>query len=107
MKYRPEFPTRFDSMDQARKFCRNFFDWYNHEHYHSGLGLITPVQVYHGMVEAVLQARNEVLAAAYERHPERFLRKPPQATKPAEEVWINQPPNGTIEFRRLISTPAV
>jgi putative transposase len=42
LKYRPEFPDRFESIEQARAFCRTFFDWYNHQHRHSGIGLMTP-----------------------------------------------------------------
>ena len=34
LKYRPGFPARFDSIEHARGFCREFFSWYNHEHRH-------------------------------------------------------------------------
>lgn len=98
LKYRPEFPSRFQSMDDALDFCRIFFRWYNHEHYHTGLGLLTPAHVYYGHTQEVIQARNEVLAAAYAKHPERFVRKHPRAAHPPDQVWINRPTKGTIEI---------
>jgi transposase InsO family protein len=48
LKYRPEFPDRFENIEGARAFCRRFFDWYNHQHRHSGIGLMTPAAVHHG-----------------------------------------------------------
>ena len=45
LKYRPEFPARFGTIQQARDFCRGFFDWYNRDHRHSGIGLHTPEDV--------------------------------------------------------------
>ena len=35
LKYRPEFPDRFGSIEDARAFCQRFFPWYNHEHHHA------------------------------------------------------------------------
>ena len=77
LKYRPEFPARFDSIEHARTHCRAFVDWYNHAHRHSGIGLMTPAAVHHGDAPALHAARGRVLDAAYARHPERFVRKPP------------------------------
>ncbi len=65
LKYRPEFPDRFDSIEQARAFCRAFFDWYNHAHRHSGIGLMTPAAVHHGQAQALHAERARVLEAAY------------------------------------------
>src|SRR5215213_8363548 len=65
LKYRPGFPERFDSIEHARAFCREFFDWYNHQHRHSGIGLMTPAAVHHGRAEALHAERQRVLAAAY------------------------------------------
>lgn len=107
LKYRPEFPNRFASLEDARAFCRMFFHWYNNEHYHTGLGLLTPEQVHHGRTEEVIKARNEVLAAAYAKYPERFVRKPPTAAEPADEVWINRPTEETIQIRPLTFESAV
>src|SRR5947209_1361227 len=75
LKYRPEFPDRFDSIEQAREFCRGFFHWYNHAHRHSGIGLMTPAAVHYGRASELHAARARVLHAAYQRHPERFVRR--------------------------------
>ncbi len=91
MKYRPEFPDRFESIEQARAFCRDFFRWYNDEHRHSGIGLLTPAAVHHGMVDEITERRAEVLAAAYASHPERFVRGRPRPLAVSQNVWINQP----------------
>ena len=91
MKYRPEFPDRFNSIEQARTFCRDFFRWYNDEHRHSRIGLLTPAAVHHGMVDEITERRAEVLAAAYASHPERFVRGRPRLLAVSQNVWINQP----------------
>lgn len=91
MKYRPEFPDRFGSIEDARAFCRIFFHWYNNEHHHSGIGLLTPSTLHHGRAVEVLDARQAVLTAAYANHPERFVRSPPRSGNPPEAVWINKP----------------
>jgi putative transposase len=91
LKYRPEFPARFDSIDQAREFCRGFFDWYNHEHRHSGIGLMTPAAVHYDRAQQFHDQRSQVLAAAYARNPERFVRKPPAPPELPTAAWINKP----------------
>jgi putative transposase len=91
LKYRPEFPERFDNIEQARAFCREFFHWYNHEHRHSGIGLMTPTAIHHGQAEQLHAARAGVLAAAYERHPERFVRRAPVPPALPTAAWINKP----------------
>jgi putative transposase len=91
LKYRPEFPDRFGCLQDARAFCVKFFEWYNTGHHHCGIGFYTPSDVHHGHV-AVLRARRQAaLDAAYERHPERFVRHRPQASCPPTAVWINPP----------------
>jgi putative transposase len=92
MKYRPGFPERFGSIQDARAWARPFFQWYNHEHHHSGLGLLTPVTVHYGQAQAVLDQRQIVLQAAYAAHPERFVRGEPTPLSLPTEVWINKPP---------------
>ena len=92
LKYRPDFPDRFTSIEEARSHCKAFFWWYNHEHYHSGVGWHHPTDIHHGRVEQVRQARAEVLTAAYTRNPERFVRKHPQPPAIPTTVWINEPP---------------
>lgn len=91
MKYRPGFPERFGSKEDARAFCQSFFPWYNAEHRHSGIGLLTPEMVHYGRAEAVTDARRQVLAAAYAAHPERFVRREPEPPAVPTAAWINAP----------------
>lgn len=91
LKYRPDFPGQFDSIEDARRHCQGFFPWYNDEHRHSGLGLHTPADVHYGLAEAIRDKRAGVLGAAYAAHPERFVRKPPEPPKIPETSWINRP----------------
>jgi putative transposase len=91
LKYRPAFPDRFGSPQDARVHCQSFFTWYNTEHHHSGLALLTPADVHHGLTEQRTAARAIVLAAAYAAHPERFLGGLPQPPACPTEVWINPP----------------
>jgi putative transposase len=91
LKYQPEFPDRFGSFEDAVAFCRRFFGWYNHEHRHSGIAMLTPADVHHGRAQEVLAARQRVLEAAYESHPERFVRGVPEPHRLPQEVWINPP----------------
>jgi putative transposase len=91
LKYRPEFPERFDSIEQARAFCRTFFHWYNHEHRHSGIGLMTPAAVHHGQAQALHAERQRVLEAAYAATPERFVRRQPRPPTLPTAAWINKP----------------
>jgi putative transposase len=94
LKYRPEFPDRFLSIEHGLDFCGKFFQWQNHEHHHWGLGLLTPATVHHGQADAVLGRRRAVLTAAYATHPERFVRQPPRPLPLPREVWINPPADG-------------
>jgi len=91
LKYRPEFPDRFGSIQDARAFCQRFFCWYNTEHHHSAIGWLTPQIVHSGQSAAVLAARQKVLDQAFQLTPERFVRKPPQPPKLLDKVWINPP----------------
>ncbi|MGQ0571796.1 MAG: IS3 family transposase [Armatimonadota bacterium] len=91
LKYRPEFPDRFGCIEDSRAFCVGFFHWYNNEHYHSGLALLTPATVHYGRTTAVLAQRREILASAYVQHPERFVRRAPRPAEPPIAVWINPP----------------
>jgi putative transposase len=91
LKYRPGFPARFESIEQARAFCRDFFGWYNHHHRHSGIGLMTPAAVHHGHAQALHAHRARVLDAAYAATPERFVRQPPKPPALPAAAWINKP----------------
>lgn len=91
LKYQPEFPERFASFEHGLLHCREFFPWYNGEHRHWGLGLLTPDVVHHGRAPAVLAARERTLTAAYELHPERFVQHPPRPLPLPAAVYINPP----------------
>ena len=95
MKYRPEFPDRFGSFHDAKAHCGRFFDWYNHQHRHSGIGLHTPADVHYGRAQAIREQRAVVLDAAYAAHPERFVSKPPEPPKLPTTAWINEPKEDT------------
>jgi putative transposase len=90
LKYRPDFPARFGSIQDARAYCQLFFHWYNSEHHHAGLGLLTPADVHHGREEQRIAARAAVLATAYDAHPERFPGGRPHAPPRPAAVWINR-----------------
>jgi putative transposase len=91
MKYRPNYPDRFESLDQARSWARAFFPWYNYEHHHTGLGLMTPAVVHYEHVDEVRAKRQCVLDDAYAAHPERFVKGRPTAPNAPDQVWINSP----------------
>ncbi len=92
MKYHPDYPGRFGSIDHARQWARGFFGWYNDVFYHSGLNLMTPASVHYGEAEAVQQQRQAVMLAAYAAHPARFSRSAAQVKGVPAVVWINPPP---------------
>jgi putative transposase len=91
LKYRPGFPDRFGSIQDARAFCQEFFPWYNGEHRHSGIGLMTPEMVHYGKAERVTSQRQIVLASAFDVHPERFVRGMPTPPVLPDAAWINKP----------------
>jgi putative transposase len=91
LKYCPQFPERFGSIEDGRAFGQAFFPWYNQEHRHSGLGFLTPAVVHFGDAATVRARRQQVLAAAYAAHPERFVKGPPQPADLPTAVWINPP----------------
>lgn len=91
LKYRPGYPERFGSIEDARSHMRAFFQWYNTEHRHSGIAMMTPKDVHTGQADEVRRNRQAVLDAAYAAHPERFVNGPPQARAVPDEVWINKP----------------
>jgi transposase InsO family protein len=97
LKYCPEFPDRFGSIQDARLFCQNFFNWYNKEHHHSGLALMTPEQVHYGMAKRIYRNRETVLLAAYEKNPIRFKGQIPVPHKLPEAAWINKPSTHELE----------
>ncbi len=91
MKYRPDYPKRFGSIQDARAWAREFFTWYNERHHHSSLGLMPPRAIHYGEDAALRAQRSRVLEAAYAAHPERFVRGTPVLPPLPEAVWINKP----------------
>ena len=91
LKYHPGFPGRFHDITAAIAFCRTFFPWYNIEHRHGGIAMLTPDDVHHHRTQSVLDQRGRTLQAAWIRHPERFVRGIPKPDPLPEAVWINPP----------------
>jgi putative transposase len=91
LKYSPQFPDRFGSIQDARSFCQPFFNWYNKEHRHCGIALMTPEQVHFGLTGDVHRQRTQTLKAAFEKHPNRFKYKMPLPELPPKAAWINKP----------------
>ncbi len=106
MKYRPEFPDRFGAIQDTRAFCHPYFDWYNNDHQHSGIGFYTPADVHFGRVESLREIRQTTLDAAFLARPDRFKGKRPTAPKPPDTVWIN-PPMTKQNDDTLIDIPAL
>jgi len=91
LKYCPQFPEKFGSIQDARSFCQQFFSWYNKEHRHSGIALMTPEQVHYGLADQIIEQRSKVLETAFCSHPERFKGKMPTPKPLPESAWINRP----------------
>ena len=91
MKYQPNYPKFFGSLEDARAWVKSFIDWYNKQHHHTGIGLLTPECVHYDQVSAMRKVHQEALDAAYAAHPERFVKKPPTPLSLPEAVWINRP----------------
>ncbi len=101
LKYCPQFPGRFGCLQDARSFCQQFFGWYNKEHRHSGIGLMTPEQVHYGLAQKVYEDRCQVLRSAYEKNPERFKGRVPKPHALTKAVWINKPVSEELESNLL------
>jgi putative transposase len=97
LKYRPDYPERFGSPADARSWCQQLFRWYNREHHHTGLKLLTPADVHFGRAESVLDRRQAVLRVAYASHPERFVKGAPVRPALPDAVWINPPQSEPAE----------
>ena len=101
LKYCPQFPGRFGSIQDARSFCQQFFSWYNKDHRHSGIGLMTPEQVHYGLAQKIYDDRCQVLLNAYEKTPERFKGKVPKPHALPKAAWINKPKTEELESNLL------
>ena len=100
LKYHPSFPGRFADQGQAKTFCRSFFRWYNAEHRHGGISMLTPEQVHFGQADDVIARRTTVLNTAWTAHPERFVRGLPKPKPLPEAVWIN-PPTSSLSTQEI------
>jgi putative transposase len=108
LKYQPSFPDRFGSIQDARRFCQDFFPWYNLEHRHSGIAMLTPYDMHYGRAQAVLEQRSVVLARAYQEHPERFVGGVPSPAAAPTEAWINRPePRPTTQHTEPTKTQTI
>jgi putative transposase len=101
LKYNSQFPGRFGSIQDARSFCQHFFNWYNKEHRHSGIGLVTPEQVHYGLAQEVYLKRCQVLFDAYVKNPNRFKNRVPKPYELPTEAWINKPKTDSLESNLL------
>ena len=93
LKYCPQFPGHFGSLQDARSFCQEFFNYYNNHHHHSGIAMLTPHDVHYGLAQDTLAQRQSVLDTAFLAHPERFVKKPPLVQTLPLAAWINMPSN--------------
>jgi putative transposase len=96
LKYHPDTPERFGSVEDARTFFTALFAWYNERHRHTGIALLTPSAVHDGRAAAVIAKRQDALDAAFEAHPERFVARPPTHPQLPPAVWINPPPSTLV-----------
>lgn len=106
LKYRPDYPDRFGSIAEARAWMRTFVAWYNQEHHHTGIGLLTPAQVHSGKSGEILHQRQHVLRMAYAVHPARFVGGVPQPPVLPAEVWINRPTPGQVSLETAADSAA-
>jgi len=105
LKYRPDYPQSFGCRQDARSWAADFFQWYNHQHHHTALGLLTPADVHFGQAAQVQEQRQQVLQTAYARHPERFVQGLPHSLQLPEAVWINPPKKAGAGAERSLAEP--
>lgn len=101
LKYRPEFPVRFQSFASGEAFCQHYFNWYNKEHYHSGIAWLTPETVHFGRGEAILQKRYDTMQQAFINNPRRFNNQEPKLQQLPGEVYINPPQTVIVQPNNL------
>ena len=102
MKYQPDFPDRFGCYEDGLSHCRQFFDWYNDDHYHSGIGLITPASLHYGQASKIVASRQSTLHLAYAAHPERFVNGVPKPPELPSAVWINPPSENNANKKKRL-----
>ena len=104
LKYRPEFPERFGCIEDARAFCQQFFNWYNNDHRHSGISMLTPAAVHYGLGEDILFERNKVLEGSFYKNPARFKYRMPTSKPVPKAVWINKPDSMEVFTQQKIAS---
>lgn len=103
IKYHPSFPQRFGCIEDARKHCKEFYNWYNYEHHHSGIAMLTPFDVHWGNADKILKERQYILDTAYKKYPERFTKGKPVLQNLEREVWINKPGKTVNENGKILA----
>ena len=103
IKYHSTFPHRFGCIEDARKYCKEFYDWYNYNHHHSGIAMLTPFDVHWGNADKILNDRKRTLDIAYNKHPERFTKGRPKTQHLEREVWINKPGKTVSENEKILA----
>ena len=103
LKYRPEFPDRFGSLEHARGVSRDLFAWYNNAHHHSGLSYLTPADVHYGRAATVLAVRHRTRLTAYAAHPERFVQGPRGSTTSHHAIGAGRCEARTWRWRTSVS----
>jgi putative transposase len=101
-KYHASYPGYFADLHAARRWAAGFFDGYNEHFYHSALAYFTPADVFFARVDQRLPVRQAALDAAFQAHPERFVRGRPLAKRPPAEVVLNR---HLVEPIPLVSEP--
>lgn len=101
LKYRPEFPELFGSIQDARLFCVTFFSWYNQSHKHSGIAMLTPDNVHYNNIEEIISKRQIVMNEVYKKHSQRFVKGVTIIKKPDTQVWINKPQTDGLPLRSV------
>jgi putative transposase len=105
LKYRPDFPARFGSIEDARVHCQGFFRWYNTVHRHSGIAMMTPHTVHYRHDTQLTEERGVTLMTAFAAHPERFKGLAPKPAQVPESVWINPPNKEIVSAETIILGP--
>lgn len=103
IKYHSTFPQRFGCIEDARKYCKEFYDWYNYKHHHSGIAMLTPFDVHWRNADKILNDRQRTLDIAYNKHPERFTKGRPKTQQLEREVWINKPGKTVSENEKILA----
>ena len=100
-KYRPNYPKKgFSSLNESRKWCKKFVEWYRHEHRHSGIQFLTPSQHHNGLAQDILNRRKQVYATARINNPLRWKNNT-RAWNLQPEVWLNRPKKISDQLRQL------